>query len=448
MKKDTMNLPTLKEIELDLFHLLQKRFGEVLTRFLSEIDDEIASKRDKKRFYLHDKRESTLETMFGSISFKRNYYEDREKKEYVFLLDHYLEFDGAKGASPLVENLAMEFAVTGSSYRKASSTLERFLGYNVMSHETIRKHLLETEVSFKKEMKSNSRVLFVEVDGLYIKRQKEHRKGKEEKIAAVHEGWEKNGKRTSLINKRHYIHQGEKSFWEEFEQFLLENYNYDPMYHILIINGDGAEWIASCREYFKNKKNAFFTIDRFHVARDVKRIFREHPRYRIIQKKLKRYDSDGFLLELNSAVGTLEDPKKEEHLEALINQLSKYPEALCDYRTWLQEKGIETEGMRPMGSAEATMSVFASRVKNGRAWVEQGIQAFLNFMVGLKDELPITTLFGAMGEKHEPLDHPKPKFYKEKLTNAIGEATAGNIPYLNSSSGKPVYDALKALQGF
>lgn len=443
-----MNLPTLKEIELDLFHLLQKRFGEVLTRFLSEIDDEIASKRDKKRFYLHDKRESTLETMFGSISFKRNYYEDREKKEYVFLLDHYLEFDGAKGASPLVENLAMEFAVTGSSYRKASSTLERFLGYNVMSHETIRKHLLETEVSFKKEMKSNSRVLFVEVDGLYIKRQKEHRKGKEEKIAAVHEGWEKNGKRTSLINKRHYIHQGEKSFWEEFEQFLLENYNYDPMYHILIINGDGAEWIASCREYFKNKKNAFFTIDRFHVARDVKRIFREHPRYRIIQKKLKRYDSDGFLLELNSAVGTLEDAKKEEHLEALINQLSKYPEALCDYRTWLQEKGIETEGMRPMGSAEATMSVFASRVKNGRAWVEQGIQAFLNFMVGLKDELPITTLFGAMGEKHEPLDHPKPKFYKEKLTNAIGEATAGNIPYLNSSSGKPVYDALKALQGF
>ena len=32
-------------------------------------------------------------------------------------------------------------------------------------------------------------VLFVEVDGLYVKRQKQRIKGREEKIAAVHEGW-------------------------------------------------------------------------------------------------------------------------------------------------------------------------------------------------------------------------------------------------------------------
>lgn len=448
MKNDNMNFPTLKEIELELFGMLQKKFSQALTKVLDELDQEIASKRDKSRFYLHDKPATSFETMFGPITVKRNYYRDRKKSEYVHLLDQYLEFDGAKGASPLVENLAMEFAVIGSSYRKASSTLEHFLGYNVMSHETIRQHLLETEVSFKKEMNSSSRVLFVEVDGLYIKRQQEHRKGKEEKIASVHEGWEKNGKRTSLTKKRHYIHQVEKPFWEGFEQFLFENYNYDPMYHILIINGDGAEWITSCREYFKNKKNAFFTIDRFHVARDVKRIFREHPRYRIIQKKLRRYDSDGFLLELNSAVGSLDDPKKEEHLEALINQLSKYPEALCDYRTWLQEEGIETKGMRPMGSAEATMSVFASRVKNGRVWVEQGIRAFLNFMVGLKEELPIKTLLGLFDRNsNQPKEDSKPKFYKEKLTKAVGEATAGNIPYTKYAS-KPVSLALKGLQGF
>ena len=47
---------------------------------------------------------------------------------------------------PLMENLAMEMAVTGPSYRHASSTLEQFLGYHVMSHETIRQHLLETKV--------------------------------------------------------------------------------------------------------------------------------------------------------------------------------------------------------------------------------------------------------------------------------------------------------------
>src|SRR5699024_6680060 len=91
----------------------------------------------------------------------------------------------------------------------------------------------------------------------------------------------------------------------------------------------GAKWITSCREYFRH--NAIFVIDRFHVARDVQRLFRKHPRYRAIRKKLASYDWRGFMVELNSAVGTLENEKKEERLEELIGQLSQYPEALGDY---------------------------------------------------------------------------------------------------------------------
>ena len=70
---------------------------------------------------------------------------DRKAERYVYLLDQYLKFDGAKGASPLVEDLALELAVTGTAYRKAESTLKKFLGYHVMSHETIRQRLLETD---------------------------------------------------------------------------------------------------------------------------------------------------------------------------------------------------------------------------------------------------------------------------------------------------------------
>lgn len=40
----------------------------------------------------------------------------------------------------------MELAVTGPSYRHASKTLEKLLGYSVASHEAIRQHLLQTEV--------------------------------------------------------------------------------------------------------------------------------------------------------------------------------------------------------------------------------------------------------------------------------------------------------------
>jgi hypothetical protein len=444
MKKDTIQWPTLKEIERDLFVSLQRTFADVLTKVLEEIDQQLAESRDKKRFYLKDKRKMEMDTSFGSITINRNYYLDRVVGKYVFLLDQSLGFEGSKGFSPLIETMAMEMAVQGTSYRHASSMLEKLLGYKVISHETIRQHLLQTEVHFKKPKDYQRKVIFVEVDGLYVKRQKGKRRGREVKIASVHEGWTTNGKRASLISKRHYVHKGKKPFWEGFEHFLMENYNYDPTEHFLVINGDGAQWITSCQTYFKN---AFFVIDRFHVAREVKVIFKGHKRYREIRKKLAQYDAQGFLVELNSAVGTLENVTKEEKLDQLINQLSNYPTALQDYRKWLEENGVDTSQYRPMGSAEGTMSVFAKRLKNGRSWCDQGIEAFIDFMVGLKDDLDIHTMFGKMEPKKETSPN-QPKYYEEKLKNSVGEATRNNLGYLKQAKGKPIYQALRALQGF
>ncbi len=448
MKQYNTQLPTLKEIERDLFRTLQATFSDVLQQALEEFDQQIMETRDKKRYELKDKRTVTMDTMFGSITVRRNYYRDRIKGKYVSLLDQYLAFEGSKGFSPAVEEMAMELAVTGPSYRHASKTLEKLLGYSVASHEAIRQHLLQTEVIPSQPMTYQKKVLFIETDGLYTKRQGEKRKGREEKIAAIHEGWEMNGERARLINKRHFIHSGEAPFWEELEQFLMDTYYYDPSKHHLIINGDGANWITSCRDYFH--KNIFFVIDRFHVARDLRTLFRGHPRYRAIRRKLVQYDGEGLIVELNSAVGTLEIEKKEEDLEALINQLSQYPEALGDYRVWLSSQGININGMRPMGSAESTMSVFANRLKNGRAWSDKGMYAFIRFMVGLIDGLDIKTLVGTMSSclvEDKPTDK-HPKSYRETLKKSIGQSTRQNLAYLTQSTGKPVYHALKALRGF
>jgi len=39
---------------------------------------------------------------------------DRQSKKYIYLLDQHLQFDGAKGLSPLVKEMAMELAVEGA----------------------------------------------------------------------------------------------------------------------------------------------------------------------------------------------------------------------------------------------------------------------------------------------------------------------------------------------
>jgi len=437
----------MKELEQITYRALQKSFSEVMIQTLLELDEAIALGRDKKRFYLKDKRPLKFESVFGSVELTRNYYQDRETGQYVYLLDQYLAFDGTKGMSPVVQDLAIELAVTGVSYRQASDAMEKLLGYPVISHEGIRQQLLNTEVVPEESVPLDQDVVFVEVDGLYTKSQEKGRKGREIKIASVHQGWEMNGKRAKLKDKRHFIHEGKLPFWEEFEQYLMATFEYNPTRHHLVINGDGAKWITTCQEYFRN--NATFVIDRFHVAREVQRLFRKHTRYCSIRKKLTDYDWEGFIVELNSAVGTLGNEKKEERLEELISQLSQYPKALGDYREKLKKKGIKTDTFRPMGSAEGTMSVFARRLKNGRSWCTEGLDKFIDVFVALKDNLKIKTLHGLLEQSLEQEENEKPpKHFVEKLTGSTAEATRNNVSYLKGAVGKPITDALKGLCGF
>lgn len=447
--KDIISKITMKELEQITYRALQESFSEVMAHMLLEMDQAIAEERDKTRFKLKEKRPLNLDSLFGHVSLRRNYYLDRVTGDYVYLLDQYLKFDGGKGMSPVVQELGIELAVTGPSYRHAENALEKLLGYPVISHEGIRQQLINTEVLPREKETIKQDVLFVEVDGLYTKSQEKGKKSKELKIASTHQGWEMNGKRASLIDKRHFIHQGKLPFWEEFEQYLMDTYHYDPTQHQLVINGDGARWITSCREYFRN---GIFVIDRFHIARDIQSIFRDHPRYRELRKKFEAYDAEGFMVELNSAVGTIGHERKEERLGELISQLSQYPEALRDYRERLEEKGIATEGFRPMGSAEGTMSVFSKRLKQGRSWSELGLKKMSDVMVALKDKLVVQMIQGELQSEidtqgNDAQEKP-PKHFVERLTKQVGEATRNNVGYLYQSIHKPVVAALKGLRGF
>src|SRR5699024_5480639 len=114
--KDIINSLTMKELEQITYSALQNSFSQVMAQILQEIDEAITSERDKNRFYLKDKRQLKFESVFGQVELKRNYYQDRKTGKYVYLLDQYLAFDGTKGMSPVVQDLAIELAVTGVSY--------------------------------------------------------------------------------------------------------------------------------------------------------------------------------------------------------------------------------------------------------------------------------------------------------------------------------------------
>jgi len=63
----------------------------------------------------------------------------------------------------------------------------------VISHETIHQHLLQIASIPKKREPVLNLVLFVEGAGV-IKLQGKRKRAKEEKFAAIHQGWKVNGK--------------------------------------------------------------------------------------------------------------------------------------------------------------------------------------------------------------------------------------------------------------
>src|SRR5699024_9759438 len=126
--KDIINTLTMKELEQLTYRALQNSFSQAMAKTLQELDEARVSGREKNRVYLKDKRTLTIESVFGSVTLGKNYYQDKKTGKYIYLLDQYLKFDGTKGMSPVVQPLAIELAVTGVSYRQASAAMEKLLG--------------------------------------------------------------------------------------------------------------------------------------------------------------------------------------------------------------------------------------------------------------------------------------------------------------------------------
>lgn len=385
MNKFTTKLPTFKEIEVTFFRKLQEQFAEGMVRYLEELDQWILENRDRDRYRMKDHREISVSTLFGEIAFTRRMYRDREKGCYVCLLDQALGFDGENMISPQLEELAVELASKGPSYRESATMIEQFLGYPALSHETIRERLVSraSQAAPAPRVKRKASVLFVEVDGLYTKLQREKRRGMENRIAVVHEGWKQDGKRVSLIEKRHYLHTGQESFWEGFGDFLIEHYDIDEDTW-LVVNGDGAEWIGECTSYFHR---CVYTLDRFHVVRDLRRYLKPLPaRWKAVRKAMDAYDPEA-LLAVVEAVREEDMPEVDrEEWAAYKAFLRRHQDHLRDYRRVLQEAGVDTSGMRPMGSAESQMRVMAKRTKRGGySWSVTGVRAMLQSIMARKE---------------------------------------------------------------
>jgi hypothetical protein len=412
----------MKEMEQWIFRKLQEEFARAMAQVLETLDQHIMEQRDRDRFRVKEQREVSMDTVFGTVRFKRRLYQDRQNGKHVYLLDRLLEFEGRCKVSPHLEETAVAFASQGPSYRDSSKRLKQLLGYHVLSHQAIREKLLtRAEQPMSVVKRRSARVLFVETDGLYTKLQRSKKRGMENAIAVVHEGWEKNGKRVQLKNKQHYLHTGNGNFWEGFGDFLAERYEIDENTWF-VVNGDGAEWIGECTSYFHR---CIYMLDRFHVARDLKRFVGHLPKvWKTVRQALAKQDADALLAAVE-AVTVAEIPEEScEAWQQYKSFLRRHKEHLDDYRKTLKAVGIDTSDMRPMGSAEAQMRGFAKRTKRGGySWSERGVRAMLRTMMRHKENVAMT----AVAEETVNGQSAQPKVRVRKLLKTVTRQAKGCV---------------------
>ena len=119
-----------KEIYQECCKLGRQAFAEILEKY----DQELSRNRDKSIYRDKGKRKTTVKTIMGEVTFKRNVYEKNEDgtKEHVYLLDEAVGLKRTGLFSGMLVNLISK-SCCESTYREAAREVSECTGQN-LSH--------------------------------------------------------------------------------------------------------------------------------------------------------------------------------------------------------------------------------------------------------------------------------------------------------------------------
>ena len=210
-------------------------FGNQVTKFLVEYAENIIFKlkERKEKFESLEKDTRTIISIFGEINFERRYYQDKETKERIYLLDQFLKLEKRERMLPNVKERLIEEA-RETSYRRAG---EKASYGTQISKQTVKNEISKIDFKAKiveeKENKKKVKKLYIIADEDHVHLQK---CGIEEpRLVIVYDSIIAKGKRIELRNKKHFGGIYSKKIddlWEEvitYIEICLMNLSLKPL---------------------------------------------------------------------------------------------------------------------------------------------------------------------------------------------------------------------------
>lgn len=457
MKNITKNKENFNDLEEKIWKKKMQEGIEELQYFLRKIDFYLLKHKDNKILQVKDFQESTIKCKFGDVKFFRRRYilKNRDgSKEYIYLLDRYLEIGEIGMFSQSIVELVLKEAVE-KSYRKTAETISNATNLNI-THNAARNIVLDVVEKKIKPLEQEKielyekgyiegtrekDIIFEESDGIFISRQKRNRdqeeKGiklyREAKIAVIHEGFEKRYSKDFKAKNKQFVatFDNAKKLKKLVDMTIGTTYAIHNLKKI-IINADGAGWCKSIAESQIER----YQLDMFHIQKRIREAVK-NPEYVKLMSNVVKTDKpkDIFNIIYNYKV-ELEYDKKNEELKK-VKELEKYlksnEDGLLRYQYDLGynlneiNMNIETE-YRNLGTEESQVySCCRKRMKKNRtSWSDYGSEAMLKAICYVKNNELEDLIEGKLEKKVEKeLDSriPQPEKIKRKKIGKIRNVT-------------------------
>lgn len=411
---------------------------EILEAVVCEMNLQIRKDKEQRKargFVLKEKnRPRRLLTMLGELNLPRDYYHDKKRNHYVYLLDQ------AIGIAPYTRIAADPCAklatyATEVSYAKSAQIVTD----GNVSRQTVRNKILElgsiektvVEDSQKRAVKE----LHVFADEDHVHMQKPGKeKGKRNQIVplvTVTEGIEEVSGRNRTINPVHFVDEkfDTKQLWKSVEGYIAATYDVAKL-ECIYLHADGGRWIKNGLENFSQVTKV---MDGFHFEKELRKLSRLFPRKRIryqLREAIKGNDK-GTADRILQALYSDGECEKWKQIAQFGNYLWGHWDAICNR---LKE---DMTGSCTEGQVSHVLSERFSRDPAG--WSKEGLGCLTKQRVFLKNQGKITSE-DFKGRKQEQT------CYADYATQVVENACQKAKDWSLFETSEPIFDGASGTQ--
>ncbi len=275
-----------------------------LINLFEEMDKNFCNSIERKRkYHIKYKTSRTILTIFGQVTYKRNFYKSKVNGKCFCYIDRLLGLKKYDYFDPYIKAEILDY-VSDNNYSKTADHINSLIGNRIsieqkskyISRQTIRNIINKELISKPKYNKlPDIEELYIISDEKWISTQNNNHKKVMQKSIVIFDGFYSVGKRKYLSNKHTFSGRNEQFIFDAID-YIENTYDTSKIKRFYML-GDGASWIKNLKYYFNYNTNIEIIqgLDKFHFKQCLWRILPDKSVSNVLTEYILSNNKDDFI---------------------------------------------------------------------------------------------------------------------------------------------------------